>query len=95
MVAFRKDEAKSVAINLRASARKRALIDRAAEVVGKTRTEFILDSASRAAEDVLLDQRLFLLDEARYAAFVEALDAAPRPTPRLRRLLAGPAPWED
>ncbi|MBT3627761.1 MAG: DUF1778 domain-containing protein, partial [Rhodospirillaceae bacterium] len=50
-------------INLRASAEQKALIDRAASHLGKTRTEFMLDSAREAAENALLDQRLFLLND--------------------------------
>ena len=51
----------------------RDLIDRAADVFGKTRTEFILESARTHAIDVLLDQRLFKLDDEQYAAFLHAL----------------------
>jgi uncharacterized protein (DUF1778 family) len=79
---------------LRVPWQRRDLIDRAARATGKTRTEFILESATRAAEEALLDRRIFQLDAARYDAFEKALDARPRPTAKLRRLLAGPAPWE-
>jgi uncharacterized protein (DUF1778 family) len=81
-------------INLRASADQKALIDRAAARLGKTRTEFMLDSAREAAENALLDQRLFLLDEARYAEFVACLDAPVEPTDALRKTLSTPSPWE-
>jgi uncharacterized protein (DUF1778 family) len=65
-----------------------ALIDRAAEAVGKTRSAFILDAACREAETVLPDRLLLAGDEATFAAFTAALDAAPGDNPRLRRLLA-------
>lgn len=81
-------------INVRLSARTRDLIDTAAEISGKTRSEFILESARQQATDVLLDQRLFSLEEEAYAAFVKALDDAPAPPERLRRLFADKAPWE-
>ena len=81
-------------INLRASAEQKALIDRAAARLGKTRTEFMLDSAREAAETALLDERLFLLDGADYEAFVARLDQPVEPTEALRRLLATPSPWE-
>jgi uncharacterized protein (DUF1778 family) len=81
-------------INLRASAEQKALIDRAAARLGKTRTEFMLDSARDAAENTLLDQRLFLLDETRYAAFAACLDAPVEPPEALRKLLTAPSPWE-
>ena len=81
-------------INLRASAEQKALIDRAAARLGKTRTEFMLDSAREAAENTLLDQRLFLLDEARYTEFVTCLDAPVEPTAALKKVLSVPSPWE-
>lgn len=74
-------------INLRIETQTRQLIDDAAAVLGKTRTEFMVDSARSAAIDVLLDQRLFVLDPKRYDAFVQALDNPAAPGPRLRRLL--------
>lgn len=89
-----REAAGSPTISLRVPAQRRDLIDRAARATGKTRTEFILESATRAAEEVLLDRQVFHLDPARYEAFEKALDAPPRPTAKLRRLLAEPAPWE-
>lgn len=81
-------------INLRIEAETRQLIDDAAAVLGKTRTEFMVDSARRYAIDVLLDQRLFALDRDRYAAFVHALDNPPAPGPKLRALLRRTPAWE-
>ena len=81
-------------INLRASAEQKALIDRAASRLGKTRTEFMLDSAREAAENTLLDERLFLLDESRYAAFAACLDGPAEPAEALKKLLAARSPWE-
>jgi len=60
---------RGVTINLRADQAKRALIDRAAEKVGKNRSEFMLEAACRQATEVLLDQRLFVLDEKAYRRF--------------------------
>jgi uncharacterized protein (DUF1778 family) len=68
---------RGVTINLRADHTKRALIDRAAERVGKNRSEFMLEAALREATEVLLDQRLFLLDEKAYKKFTDALDTPP------------------
>jgi uncharacterized protein (DUF1778 family) len=80
-------------INLRVEANTRRLIDDAAAILGKTRTEFMIDSARREAIDVLLDQRLFELDDDRYRAFMHALDNAPAPGPRLRSLLRRTPAW--
>ena len=85
---------RGVTINLRADERKRALIDRAAETVGKNRSEFMLDAACREATSVLLDQRFFMLDEKVFKRFTAALDKSPADNPRLRRLLRSKAPWE-
>ena len=84
----------STMINLRAEEGKRALIDRAAEAVGKNRSEFMLDAACREATAVLLDRRFFHLDERTYKRFTAALDKPPADNPRLRRLLTSKAPWE-
>lgn len=86
--------ARTRVINLRTDEARRALIDRAAEALGKDRTEFMLDAATREAQSVLLDRRLFHLDEAAFRRFAEALDAAPGDNPRLRKLLAKRSPWE-
>ena len=80
-------------INLRIEANTRQLIDEAAAILGKTRTEFMIESARRQAIDVLLDQRLFILDSDRYDAFMRALDNAPAPGPRLLSLLRQTPAW--
>lgn len=85
---------RGVTINLRADERKRELIDRAAETVGKNRSEFMLEAACREATSVLLDQRLFILDAKAFQRFTAALDKSPSNQARLRRLLATRAPWE-
>ena len=90
----REREARDAPINLRASRRERALIDRAAQALGKTRSDFVLGAACREADDVLLDRRFFLLDERAYQRFTEALDRPPARNPRLRRLLTAQSPWE-
>nr|WP_315901470.1 DUF1778 domain-containing protein [Prosthecodimorpha staleyi] len=82
-------------INLRIGAETRQLIDDAAAVLGKTRTEFMIDSARRQAIDVLLDQRLFALDSDRFDAFMRALDSAPEPGPKLRALMRRVPAWRS
>jgi uncharacterized protein (DUF1778 family) len=81
-------------INLRIEAQTRRLIDEAAAILGKTRTEFMIDSARREAIDVMLDQRLFVLDAERYDAFMHALDHPPAPGPKLRALLRRVPSWQ-
>jgi uncharacterized protein (DUF1778 family) len=81
-------------INIRASARQRDLIDRAAQVLHKSRSEFILETACREAQDVLLDQTYFELDAEAFDRFMAMLDNPREPTDALRKLLLTPAPWE-
>ena len=81
-------------VNLRIERGTRQLIDDAAAVLGKTRTEFMIESARKVAIDVLLDQRLFVLDPERYDAFVHAFDNPPAPGPKLRALLRRAPTWE-
>jgi uncharacterized protein (DUF1778 family) len=80
-------------ITMRIPVRTRELIDSAAAAQGKSRTEFMLESARLHAIDVLLDQRVFALDAGQSAAFFDVLDQPPQPTDALRRLMNRPAPW--
>jgi len=81
-------------INLRASRKQKALIDRAAEALGRSRSDFMLDTACREAESVLLDRRYFALSEDAFKRFASILDSPPKDNPRLRRLLRTKAPWD-
>lgn len=81
-------------INIRAQHRQRELIDRAAHVLGRNRSEFMLEAACRAAEDVLLDQRLVQLSPEAWEQFNALLDAPARDIPALRSLLASKPVWE-
>ena len=81
-------------INLRIEVGIRRLIDDAAVVLGKTRTEFMVGSARRQAIDVLLDQRLSASDSHHHDAFMHVLDNPAAPGPKLRCLpRRGPA-WQ-
>ena len=81
-------------INLRVTRSQKALLDRAAEAQGRNRSDFMLDSACREAESVLLDQRYFNLDEEAFQRFIDLLDAPPKDNPGLTRLLKTKAPWD-
>jgi uncharacterized protein (DUF1778 family) len=87
-------EARRDSLNLRIKPEVRGLIDRAAALVGKNRTDFVLDAARRAAEDALLDRTVFSLNPKAYAEFLARLDAPPQPNERLRKSLQTAAPWE-
>ncbi|WOE75289.1 DUF1778 domain-containing protein [Alterisphingorhabdus coralli] len=82
-------------INLRIETQTRDMIDTAAAMLGKTRTEFMVESARLKAIDVTLDQQLFALDSDGHAAFTEALDNPAPPGTKLRALLKRKPAWEQ
>ncbi|HZO57261.1 MAG TPA: DUF1778 domain-containing protein [Bryobacteraceae bacterium] len=82
-------------INIRASREQKALIDQAAKAVGRSRSDFMLDTVCREAEAVLLDRRYFVLSEEAFKKFNAILDRPPKDNPKLRRLLSTRAPWEQ
>ncbi len=84
----------SVSINMKAEPQVRNLIDRAAKLLHCNRTDFVLEAAIARAEEVILDQQLISLDDEQYQRFIEALDAPPATTPRLRKALERKAPWQ-
>lgn len=85
---------RSSRLGLRATREQETVLRKAAEASGKSLTEFILDSACLAAEQALLDQRLFMVSNRQYRTLLEMLD---RPVARnrpLQDLFAKPAPWD-
>lgn len=91
----KKSKAKrSELVNMRIEPNQLDLIDTAASLSGKSRTAFILDAAHQAAEQTLLERRLFILNDEQWEAFNKALDAPPAPNERLRQALQKKAPWE-
>jgi uncharacterized protein (DUF1778 family) len=85
---------RDAAINLRAMPEQRDLIDHAASVLGKNRSDFMLEAACERAQSVLLDQVFFRLDTEKFEQFVAMLDAPPKPNLGLERLMAVKAPWD-
>lgn len=86
---------RDAAINLRALPEQRDLIDQAAALLGKNRSDFMLEVACERAQGVLLDQVFFNLDDAQFRRFNALLDAPPASNPGLERLMAVKAPWEQ
>ncbi|MGA7944090.1 MAG: DUF1778 domain-containing protein, partial [Candidatus Sulfotelmatobacter sp.] len=82
-------------INLRASRSQKTLIDRAADALGRNRSDFMLETACREAEAVLLDRRYFALPSEEFKRFTAMLDKSPANNAKLRRLLRTKAPWEQ
>ncbi|MGD9834890.1 MAG: DUF1778 domain-containing protein [Piscinibacter sp.] len=86
---------RDAAINLRAKPEQRDLIDQAASMLGKNRSDFMLEAACDRAQSVLLDQVYFRLDERRFKDFVRLLDAPPAANAGLERLMAVKPPWAE
>jgi uncharacterized protein (DUF1778 family) len=82
-------------INLRVSRGQKSLIDRAAQALGRNRSDFMLETACREAECVLLDKRYFALPDEEFKRFTAMLDKPPASNPRLVRLLKTRAPWDE
>lgn len=88
------DDTQARAINLRMRDEVRSLIDRAAKMRGKTRSDFMIDAARRAAEDTLLDQTLVSVDDESYRQYLAVLDQPPGGE-GFARLMNAPAPWRS
>ncbi len=82
-------------INIRALEGQRALIDKAASSLNKTRSDFMLEVACQAAENILLDQRLFLVDDDTFNTFQAQLDAPVADNEKLHYLLNQKPPWDS
>lgn len=82
------------AVNLRIRDDVRILIDRAAKMRGKTRSDFMIDAARKAAEDALLDQTLVTVDAQTFEHYLAVLDQAPS-NEGFARLMNVPAPWRS
>jgi uncharacterized protein (DUF1778 family) len=84
---------RNAAINLRALPEQRDLIDHAATLLGKNRSDFMLEAACTAAQAVVLDQVFFSLDTEKFKQFTALLDAPTKPNANLERLMAITPPW--
>jgi uncharacterized protein (DUF1778 family) len=71
-----------------------AMIDRAASLRGRSRTDFVREAAVRAAEEVVMEHGLVRMSTEGFAAFMEAVSASAAPVPEMVELARRPAPWE-
>lgn len=88
-------QARDANINIRARSEQKALIDRASNILGKSRSDFMLDLACKEAVDVVLDQRVIYMSPEHYSDLLDMLDAPPQDNPKLRELLSTPSPWGE
>ena len=81
-------------INIRATDEERAVIDYAASLVNKNRTDFIIELAYQEAKNIILDQRLFVLDDECYDSFITQLEAPVLNAEGRERLMAVKPEWK-
>ena len=86
--------ARSARLGLRATPEQEAVLRRAADVAHKSLTDFILDSACLAAEQTLMDQRLFMVSGSQYQALMDLLERPEQANEGLANLFARKAPWD-
>lgn len=81
---------RSEKLDLRLTRDAKRALRAAAAASHRSVSEFVLESALARADEALADRRTFGLTSAQWKVFQEALDAPPRPLPRLERLLKEP-----
>ncbi len=81
-------------IQIRTSAEAKAVLNRAAALRGQKLSEFMLETARRQAEETILNQRTFFLDDKAHARFLALLDSPPKPSAKMRARFSRKAPWE-
>ncbi|MBB6054662.1 DUF1778 domain-containing protein [Tolumonas osonensis] len=85
---------RSARLGLRATPEQEAVLRRAADISHKSLTDFILDSACHAAEQTLLDQRLFVVSGEQYQDLLDMLDQPAQENQGLQDLFSRTAPWD-
>ncbi|MDR0776222.1 MAG: DUF1778 domain-containing protein [Azonexus sp.] len=88
-------ESKLHAVNLRMRTETRSLIDHAAMMLGRSRSDFVIEAARRAAEDAILDQTIIEVSRERYEQFLEMLDRPPQPNAKLRATMQAKPLWQQ
>lgn len=86
--------ARSARLGLRATPEQETVLRRAAEVAHKSLTDFVLDAAYRAAEQTLLDQRLFMVSGSQYQALLDMMDRPESENPGLADLFSRRPAWK-
>jgi uncharacterized protein (DUF1778 family) len=78
-------------LDLRLTRKAKSTLRAAASASNRSLSDFVLESALARANEALADRREFTLNPAQWKKFLAALDAPPRPLPRLRHLLKSPS----
>ena len=85
---------RSEKLDLRISSEAKKTLQAAASSLSRSLSEFVLESALRRAAETLPDRQRFGLGEEEWRSFLAALEARPRPLPRLRKLLRSRGPFD-
>lgn len=89
------DEGRTERLNFRLTAQQSSVIRQAAQIEGKSVSDFVLDAATSAARNAISDQQLFTLDDDQFDRLLAILDAPPKPDPKLRKLFEDTAKFRD
>lgn len=89
------DEGRTERLNFRLTAQQSSVIRQAAQIEGKSVSDFVLDAATSAARNAISDQQLFTLDDDQFDRLLAILDAPPKPDPKLRKLFEDTAKFRN
>jgi uncharacterized protein (DUF1778 family) len=81
-------------LDLRITPVAKRVLQIAAVAAHQSVSDFVIKSALSHAEETLPDRQHFGLNATQWEAFQAALDAPPRPTPRLVKLMQEPSVFE-
>jgi uncharacterized protein (DUF1778 family) len=81
-------------LSMRLPASDVAVIDRAAALRGRSRTDFVREAAVRAAGEALLEDRPVRMSEQGFAAFLAVIAAPAEASPEMVAILKRRAPWD-
>ena len=82
-------------VQLRMMPLQKVVISRTANLKQTTLTNFMVENAFNAAQQILADQVHFYLSPEKWEEFCAALDSPPKDIPALRKLLIGPSVFDD
>lgn len=87
-------ETRTEKLDLRLTKSAKRILHSAAQAERRSVSDFVLESALARAAEALPDRQRFGLNAKQWKAFQAALDAPPKPAPRLGKLLNEPSVFE-
>ena len=95
MLTVKTKENRESRFSIRATAKQKDLITRAANRLNKSVSEFVLENAIETAEALEMDNAHFVVSREKYEAFLAALDEPTKPIPALQKLFAEPSVLDE